>query len=808
MGLLRKMVGGIVRAASKLYFNNSLAQESMSASGESLVKVDAASIIRQAAAEGIVLLKNEGVLPLGPDRKVAIFGRTQLDWFYMGYGSGGDVNAPYRINLIQAATGRIDFHQGLAARYQKWCSSYVGSADEGFWGQWPISNPEMPISDKDVESLSSACDTAIVCFGRATGEDRDNKLQKGGYYLTKAEETLLERVSRHFDKTIVVLDIGSTIDMQWVKHYSVDALLVAYFGGQESCNALVDVLTGEVCPSGKLPDTIAREYRDYPSSAHFGERDFNDYVEDIYVGYRYFETFCPYKAIFPFGFGLSYTTFAIECKEADFVDGVFTCQVEVTNTGKCAGKEVVQLYVQAPQGLLGKSVRSLVAFAKTDLLQSGESQRLTLSCTEYDFASYDDTGFTGFANCYVLEKGRYDFFVGNSVKAQQIAYTLELDDTKEICRLQEIMSLSQPFDRLVPQLENGGFVEAKQPIPAPRCDLKKRILAQLPMPAQSDKQNVVWQDVVDGKATLDDFVAQLSLDELEALTRGQGFMNSPLGPAGNGGAIGGIIPELQQRGVPPVILCDGPSGVRLRAWCNLYPSCVAMAASWNPALVRQAGELLGKESAQMGIHVLLAPGMNIHRNPLCGRNFEYTSEDPVLSGYIAAAYVEGVQSTGVGACIKHLSCNHQERNRNRNDSRVSQRALREIYLKGFEIAVKRAAPYTIMTSYNKINGVWSHYNFDLATTVVRQEWGYDGLVMTDWWMQHDVSHEFAAVRDNAYRVRAQVDVYMPGSYSRIERVYRQDPSLLETIGQEEGITRAEIERSAKRTLQLALRVIK
>ena len=804
MGVIRKMGNTVIRKLTNLYLGNSLAQQSMQADGAISTKVDAADAIRRCAQEGIVLLKNESALPLSPVDKVALFGRTQLDWFYMGYGSGGDVNAPYTIDLQQAAQGRINLHEGLAQRYRKWCASFSNSADKGFWGTWPHSNPEMPISDADVADVAAQCSVAVICFGRATGEDRDNVLRRGGYYLTKAELTLLDRVTKHFKKTVVVLDIGSSIDMSWVKTHAIDALLIAYFGGQESCNALVDILVGAVPPSGKLPVTIPLRYADYPSANHFGGKKANDYVEDIYVGYRYFETFCPHKVLYPFGYGLSYTKFDFLVQSATYKAGKWRVEVAVTNMGRCVGQEVVQLYVAPPKGQLPKCARTLVAFAKTRPLHVGETQTLVLQCTEYDYANYDDAGYTGYRNAYVLEGGRYYLYVGNNVRCQLLAASHVYDRTKLIKQLDEVCSLSKPFRRMA---QGDADKPVWQPIPAPQVDLRQRILQNLPDAlSPTTIQSCIWSDVVDGRATLDDFIAQLNTAELEALTRGHGFMNSPLGTAGNGGAMGGIIESLQQKGVPPIVVCDSPSGVRLRAYCNLYPSCVAMAAGWNTQGVVDTCRVLGAEAAAHNIQVLLAPGLNIHRNPLCGRNFEYTGEDPMLGGKIAAAYTQGVQQNGVAACIKHFACNHQEFNRNRNDSRLSQRALREVYAKVFEIAIATTMPWTLMTAYNKINGVWCHYNYDLATTMLRHEWGYDGLVMTDWWMQHDDSPQFAPIRDNAYRVRAGVDVYMPGSFSRVEHVYRSDGTLLCSLGKPDGITLAELQRSARRTLQLALRV--
>ena len=284
------------------------------------------------------------------------------------------------------------------------------------------------------------------------------------------------------------------------------------------------------------------------------------------------------------------------------------------------------------------------------------------------------------------------------------------------------------------------------------------------------------------------------------------MMGSNLGVAGNAGAFGGVIESLRIKGVAPIITSDGPAGLRLKKYCALQPCGTALACTWNTALIESLSRKVGEEMHHYGVDVQLAPGMNIHRNPLCGRNFEYFSEDPMLSGKMAAATVRGVQSTGKAACPKHFACNNQETNRNKNDSRVSERALREIYLRNFEIVVREAEPLVIMTSYNKVNGVWCHYNYDLVTTVLRGEWGYDGCVITDWWMQKSKSPEFPAIRDNAYRVRAQVDVLMPGDMGHLAKKYRSDGTLLPTIDSPDGITRGEIQRSARNVLKLVLKL--
>lgn len=526
------------------------------------------------------------------------------------------------------------------------------------------------------------------------------------------------------------------------------------------------MLYGKVSPCGRLPYTIARRYEDYPTSVNFGGEEYNDYAEGIFVGYRYFDRH-PEKVLWPFGFGLSYTVF--EVKAVSFERGKVT--VNVTNTGYSAGKEVVMLFCRQPEGGLEKPERALVSFAKTKELMPGEREEITLTFDDKCIASYDEH-----LHAFMLEAGKYVFEAnGVVVGSFTIAESTVVERCSAIC--------------------------------SPDVDLKKRILENLPSGlAPTGGRGIALSEVAEGKASLDDFIVQLSDGELEALTRGEGMMNSALGVPGNAGVFGGVISSLGEKGVLPVVCTDGPAGLRIQRYCSLVPCGTALASTWNTELTEKLYAHLGSELKHYGSDVLLAPGMNIHRNPLCGRNFEYYSEDPLLSGKMAAAVVRGLQSRGVAACPKHFACNNQETRRNVNDSRVSERALREIYLRNFEICVKESAPYTIMMSYNKVNGVWSHYNYDLATTVLRREWGYTGLVMTDWWMQHAHSPEFPEIEDNAYRVRAQVDVVMPGDWEFEAKEYRSDGTLLKTFGEPDGITRGEIQRAAKNVLELILKL--
>lgn len=771
-----------------------------------------ASLIRQAGADGCVLLKNnDNVLPFTKDDNVAVFGRVQNNWFYVGNGSGGDVCVPYRISLIDAIENEKAFkiNSRLSQVYKSWSKKNV--VDPGFWAHWPRFYPEMPISETSVKTAAEVSNKALIVIGRSAGEDRENVLEKGSFYLTKQEKALIGKVTSAFKKVVLLLNIGSVIDFSEIQKYSdkISSVMIVWQGGMESGNSVADVLSGKVCPSGRLTDTIALKYEDYPSSDCFGNKAKNCYKEDIFVGYRYFETFAPDRVLYEFGHGLSYTEFKIKKVKAQNSKGEVSVTVSVRNTGKYAGREVVGLYAECPQGVLGKPARVLTDFKKTSLLQPGESQEITLGCTEYGYSSFDDSGVTGHANCYVLEKGKYRFYCGRSVRDNEcmLSFTLPKDKVTEVLSEQLAVSREDQFKRIHASDTGYGLpTEKHEGVPTRKTDLREKILSSIPEGIKITKdKGIKLADVRDGKASLDDFTAQLSLTELELISRGEGLMDSPLGAKGNAGAIAGVSESLRGKGIPPVITTDGPSGIRLLTACSLLPCGTALACTWDTELINELFVEMGKEMKEKGSDILLAPGMNIHRNPLCGRNFEYYSEDPLISGKMAAATVRGIQSQGVSACPKHFACNNQEFNRIYTDSIVSPRALREIYLKGFEICVKEAKPNTIMTSYNKINGVWSHYNFELCTCILRDEWGFDGMVMTDWWMRYAPSPEFPNIESNAYRVRSQVDVLMPGGKTAISKTAENDGTLLKSLGEKDGITLGELQRTAKNVLKFAIK---
>ena len=754
---------------------------------------------RAMAADGIVLLKNEDkTLPITGQTRVAVFGRSAVNYFTVGYGSGGDVVSPYRRNLMEGLLEHgVKVDGILASQYETWCSRPRNVPDEGYWAHWPMSNPEMPLKAEDVAAAALRCDMALVVIGRAAGESRENVLKPGSYYLTDREKAMLDVVATYFHRVCLVMDCGNVIDMSWTRDYEnkLTAIVYAWQGGMESGTALADVLTGAVNPSGKLTDTIAVKYEDYPSSQSFGAMAFNAYTEDIYVGYRYFETFAPDRVLYPFGFGLSYTRFRLSSQAAVSGNQV-TVNTTVENVGDEAGREVVQVYVDLPCGTLGNPKRVLAGFKKTGLLQPGQQQVVDVSFDLASLASFDDTGCTGHKDAFVLEAGSYCVQAGTSIRDVKAVVCIVKQGLEVVRQLHECNAV-RPEHGFCRMVNKGGALDMEM-VPTANRNLKQDILAHLPQELTPGQTEFTFEDVKAGRCTPEEFVAQLSDQELDDITHGFGLMNDPSGPAGNAGSLGGVTEALKKRGIPTVITTDGPSGIRIRRTCSLLPCGTCLASTFDPEGVEALYRLLGREMVLQGTQVLLGPGMNIHRNPLCGRNFEYYSEDPLLTGKIAAAMVRGIQSQGVSACPKHFACNNQETNRNKCDSRLSQRAQREIYLKGFEIAVKESDPWCLMTSYNLVNGVWSHYHYELVTDILHDEWGYRGLTITDWWMQPGAAPEFPAITNDACRIRAQVDVLMPGEI--------QERTLVASLADPNGVTRAEAQRCAVNVIKFILKV--
>ncbi len=720
---------------------------------------------REAVAEGIVLLKNDnGILPLKNGAKISVFGRTQFDYFKSGTGSGGLVNTSYVVNILDALLGEesITVNKDLKDVYSKWLESNPFDGGVG-WATEPWFQKEMPLTKELVEEAKKVSDIAIVIIGRTAGEDKDNKVEEGSYLLTADERDILSKVSSTFEKVIVLLNTGNVIDMNWVDEYKPSAVAYVWQGGQEGGNGVVDVLMGRVTPSGKLPNTIVYDVQDIYSTATFGDKKRAVYAEDIYVGYRYFETFGPEKVMYPFGFGLSYTEFSIVTKNVEFdITNGLAVEVEVKNTGNVEGKEVVQIYLEAPQGLLGKATRSLGGFNKTRTLQPNESEVLTVVVPTYYLASYDDSGVTGNKSAYVLEAGDYSVFVGNSVRSCEKAKEFNVSKLVVVEQLTEALAPIEKFKVLKPKFENGKFVENHVEVATRTVDFDERIKAEMPATLEiTGDKGYKLVDVAKGKVTMDEFIAQLSIEDLVSIVRGEG-MCSPKVTPGIAGAFGGVTESLKAFGIPVAGCSDGPSGIRMDCGTMAFsmPNGTLLAATFNEKLSEELYEWEALELRKNKIDTLLGPGINIHRNPLNGRNFEYFSEDPILTGKLACAQLRAMHKYNVTGTIKHFACNNQETSRHFVDAIISERAIREIYLKGFEMAVKEAGAYSIMTGYNPINGYWCASNYDLLTVVLRQEWNYNGIVMTDWWARGNFTGEEGTVQNTSAKARAQNDLNM------------------------------------------------
>ena len=759
-----------------------------------------AAFTRQVAAEGIVLLKNDSVLPFQAGTRLSIFGRIQFNYYKSGTGSGGNVNPPYLTNIpdsLRACEG-ITVNEKLSSIYTDWLKDHPFDYGNG-WSQ-PWSQQEMPLDDLVVAEAAAESDTALVIIGRTAGEDKDSTASEGSYLLSAVERDMLSKVTRHFDKVCVVLNTGNIIDMKWVDEYKVGAVLYVWQGGMEGGNAAADVLTGKVTPSGKLSDTIAYDISDYPSTNNFGNTIENKYVEDIYVGYRYFETVSKDRVLYPFGFGLSYTTFKIESQVTATGDTI-TVKAVVTNTGTFSGKEVVQVYFGAPQGKLGRPAKELAGFQKTKVLSPGESETLIICFKVNDMASYDDSGVTGHKSCYVLEAGDYIVYVGTDVRNAEQIFTYTIDKTIVTEKLTEIMAPVKPFDRMHPVAKNDGFTMEHEPAPLRTVDLAKRIADALPedIPYTGDK-GIRLIDVYEGRAELRDFVAQFTDEDLACISRGEG-MNSPKVTAGAGCAFGGVTDSLVAFGIPAVCGTDGPSGVRLVSdiKATALPNGTLLACTWDEQLIEEMYVLEGIEMTAYKIDALLGPGINIHRNPLNGRNFEYFSEDPLLTGKIAAAISRGLNTAGVTCTLKHYIANSQETCRHSSDSIMSERCIREIYTKAFKIAVQDGNATAIMTSYNPVNGIWTASNYDLNTTLLRNEWGYTGFVMTDWWAKANDEGEVGTKENLRAMAKAQNDIYMVCADAATNK-----DNLMTSLASGE-LTRGELQRNAMNLLRYILK---
>lgn len=675
------------------------------------------ALSRRTAEEGIVLLENNGTLPLAEGTRVALFGVGSLD-YVKGGGGSGQVYSAYNRNLYEGLleNGKVTVYEPLTRWYYDYCTAHLNEYD----GDKLF--PELILPDEVADEAAAHADVAILSIHRFSAEEWDRSEEAGDFTLTDEEKALVAQVTARFDCVVAVLNVGGMVDLSWIKENPrITAAVMAWQGGMEGACALADILCGDVNPSGRLTDTFARSLYDYPSADTFNESSlYVDYFEDIYVGYRYFETIpaMAERVVYPFGYGLSYIAFAFTDLAGEQDGDSIRLSLTVTNTGDRAGKQVVQAYYSAPQGLLGRPAVELVAFAKTDLLQAGESQRITLTFPVSAMAAYDDMG-KRCASAWLLEGGDYRFYIGENCRDRQevpYCYTVAAD----FVVTKQLTSQCAPVD-LPRRLRADGSFESLSAATVPAYPASATAEFTPPDGPHS------FASAALGNVGLEAYVAQFTDEELISLMGGV-----PCRGVANTCGMGGV----DRLGLPAFMTADGPAGVRIGTAAGIattaWPCATLVACTWNTDLMEQIGRAGALECRENALAIWLTPAMNIHRNPLCGRNFEYFSEDPLVTGRFAAAKVRGVQSAQVSACIKHFACNNKEHNRYHSDSRVSERALREIYLKGFEICVKEAEPWMVMTSYNLVNSRRACESYELITNILRGEWGFDGAVTSDW----------------------------------------------------------------------------
>ena len=710
-----------------------------------------AQISRKLAGECMVLLENDGALPIHT-KKVALFGNGARATIKGGTGSG-DVNTRNNVNIEQGfqnagievmTTAWLDRQEqntsAAKAAYVQWMKEEAArkqTSELAVMFDHPYKEPDceiITINDIDV----SETDTAVYVIARNSGEGADRFDEEGDYRLYPHERGNIHLLAEVYDKLIVVLNIGGVMDLSEMRSIAgVNAILLMTQLGNLGGDALLDVLTGKVNPSGKTTDTWAENYMDYPSSAKFSHNEsVHDemYEDGIYVGYRYFDSF-GVKPLYCFGYGKSYTDFEIKAGKISVEGNEIQIPVTVKNTGKIyAGKEVVQVYIAKPQGKLGKPAKELAAFEKTRELQPGESQLMILTWEINDMASYDDLGKVK-KSAYVLEAGSYDIYVGTSVRdvtKADYSYILNHDVITEQLSAKlvptslpkrmladgsyEALPQSEPVDTDYSAIGNIDPSLTEGVAPGQRAIPYFRFADGM---AKNGSHDIM--DVVEGRITLDEFVSELSIDDLIHLLGGQ-----PNTGVANTFGIG----NMPEYGIPSVMTADGPAGVRIAPEVGIcttaFPCSTLLACTWNPDVLEAVGRAGGEELKENNLALWLTPAICIHRSPLCGRNFEYYSEDPFVTGKLAGAMVRGIQSNNVGATVKHFALNNKETNRKNSDSRVSERAAREIYLKAFEMIVKDENPWAIMSSYNMINGYRASESEDLLTGILRDEWGYDG----------------------------------------------------------------------------------
>lgn len=742
------------------------------------------SLSRKAAAEGMVLLKNENnVLPLRKDRQIALFGRNQFDVF-KGGGGAADLWAVPVVPFAEALDKTGNIYKPLLEKYKRYSEANLNKTMNKFPPNYTYFLREFPLEAEEVSAAAQECDTAVIFIGRFAAEGHDIEDKPGEYRITPSEEKMISLVTEQFEKTVLVLNLPSLMDISFLDKYPINAVINAFMPGLMAGYALADILYGDATPSGKLPDSWCKTDDGYPSENGFSAEQII-YSEGIYMGYRYFDTFKK-EVEYPFGYGLSYTEFSLESISEAINGTVVTVKIKVENTGKYSGKETVQCYLSCPDGELDKPYQVLCGFEKTQLLAPDESEIVTINIDLTEFSSYSEKDAS-----YVLEAGDYILRMGTHSRNTTPICIIPFSKTV-ICR--------KVKNRLAPQesikelkkaaSDDGDYSDIKKIIPELSA-FKTEIVSEkvYDIPKQSLNQKFTFEDVLKGKCSAEELALCLSKEELALFLTGDGVDKRN---------AAGIIPNIELAkgegshthpvkalGIPASTMQDGPVGVRASAFeyeyaipptedingndCICYPSVISLAATWNRKLVYDIGCAITEDMERYGFNGLCAPGVNLHRNPRCGRNFEYFSEDPFLAAEMAIGFIKGIEekptSDGLKyyTVLKHFVCNNSEDKRLIGDSVLSERCARELYLRVFEYVIKKASPASVMTSYNKVNGKYTAANAELLEGILRTEWNYKGWIMTDW----DVYAPITECLING------TDTAMPGQYVSYEEMEKQ-----------------------------------
>ena len=762
-------------------------------------------VAHQAACEGIVLLQNDGALPF-TSKTVALYGPGAARTIKGGTGSG-EVNERHSVTILEGLKNR-----GFTIATENWLADYESfyiRAEKAYKiekrrrlnlfrlddiMQMLFDNFRTPAGPAITgDYLSGDTDSCVYVVSRQAGEGGDRKLEQGDYLFTDEELAAIRVCAAHYAKFVLIINCGCSMDLSALEEIEgINAILYMSQLGTEGGNAVADVLSGAVTPSGRLADTWAMRYEDLPFAMDYGSLNGdlkNEYYnEGIYVGYRWFDSF-GVAPRYPFGYGLSYTSFRIRSASVRADGPLISLTTAVTNTGdRFSGKEVVQLYVSAPEDGLDKEYQSLAAFAKTDLLAPGQTGEVSLSFDLRELSSYRESD-----HAYILEAGEYVLRLGRSSRDTEPVAVLYLSETVPVSWHAVICPL--PADAPVKELRAPARPREVLPGTLPRIRLDETAFVSVAYTYETPP-------VFPAEPGIKAFVETLTDEEMADIVVGVGMFGAK-NRFDLPGSVGNTTSRFWDRGLANVALCDGPAGLRIQKHSTIgkngrtravelplsimeaapgfikklltgnpekepslyqfttaFPVTAALAQTWNAPLLHQVGLAVHREMKEYGCTYWLAPAVNIHRNPLCGRNFEYYSEDPRLTGLLAAAVTRGVQSEpGFYVTLKHFACNNQEDNRNFVSSTLTERALREIYLRPFELPVRHGGAKAVMTSYNKVNGTYTANSHDLCTRVLRSEWGFDGVVMTDWFSTNK------GQAGSALAIAAGNDLIMPGGGS-------------------------------------------